>query len=53
MKYKIKFPSRSIAKKFMDVLEKIPDVHIQEKIMKEVEKLADNPGLMERNLLRS
>mgnify|MGYP000371374666 CR=1 FL=1 len=43
MKYKIKFPSRSIAKKFMDVLEKIPDVHIQEKIMKEVEKLADNP----------
>jgi len=43
MKYKVKFPSRSIARKFMKVLEDIPEIHIQEKIMKEVEKLMDNP----------
>ena len=43
MKYKVKFPSRSIARKFMEVLEDIPDTQVQEKIMKEVEKLADNP----------
>ena len=43
MKYKVKFPSRSVARKFMKVLEDIPEIYIQEKIMKEVEKLADNP----------
>ena len=43
MKYKIKFPSMSVAREFMKVLEDIPEIYIQEKIMKEVEKLADNP----------
>ena len=43
MKYKVEFPSMSVARKFMKVLEDIPEIYIQEKIMKEVEKLADNP----------
>ena len=43
MKYKVKFPSRSVARKFMKVLEDISEIYIQEKIMKEVGKLADNP----------
>jgi len=43
MKYKVKFPTHSVARKFMKVLEDISEIHIQEKIMKEVEKLADNP----------
>jgi len=48
MKYKVKFPSRSVARKFMKVLEDIPEIYIQEKIMKEVEKLADNPRPYEK-----
>lgn len=43
MKYKVKFPSRSLGNKFYKFLSKIPKVNIQDEIMEEVEKLADNP----------
>ena len=42
MKYEVKFPSRSIEKKFEKILLKISPVNIQEEIMEEVNKLADN-----------
>ena len=43
MKYEVKFPSHSIEKIFEKALSKIHPVKLQEEIMKEVEKLADNP----------
>ena len=43
MKYEVKFPSHSIEKNFEKALSKIHPVKLQEEIMKEVEKLADNP----------
>lgn len=43
MKYKVKFPSRSIEAKFGKVLGKVPQRNIQDEIMAAVEKLADNP----------
>lgn len=42
MKYKLKFPSRSIEKKFEIALLSIPHKATREKIMQEVEKLASN-----------
>lgn len=43
MKYKIKFPNRSIEKEFERTLLNIPHKVTQEKIMQEIEKLANNP----------
>lgn len=43
MKYKLKFPSRSIEKKFEIALTSIPHKATQERIMKQIENLADNP----------
>lgn len=43
MKYKVKFPNRSIEKKFEAALLGIPHKATQERIMDEVQKLTDNP----------
>ncbi len=43
MKYQVKFPNHSIEKNFEKVLSKISPASIQEEIMGEIEKLADNP----------
>jgi mRNA interferase RelE/StbE len=43
MKYQVKFPSSSIQKKFMKILNKISVSQIQDEIMDKVEALADNP----------
>lgn len=43
MKYAIKFPNRSLETKFEKALLKIHPVSLQEEIMREVQKLADNP----------
>lgn len=43
MRYKVKFPNRSLEKKFDKILSKIPTVSIQDGIMDAVEKLAENP----------
>jgi len=43
MKYQVRFPSHSIEKKFEKFLLKIHPVSLQEEIMQEVSKLADNP----------
>ena len=43
MKYKVKFPNRSLEKKFDKTLSKISQVSIQDEVMKVVEKLAENP----------
>jgi len=43
MKYEVNFPSPSIEKTFEKILSKIHPVKLQEEIMKEVQKLVDNP----------
>lgn len=43
MKYEIRFPANSVAKKFQKSLDKISPKEIQEKIKKQVLGLADNP----------
>lgn len=43
MKYKVKFPNRSLEKKFDKTLSKISPVGIQDEIMNAVEGLAENP----------
>jgi len=43
MKYEVKFPNSSIERKFDKALSKIPQIKIQDKIIKAVEKLTDNP----------
>ncbi len=43
MKYKVKFPNHSLEKSFEKVLLKIHPISLQEEIMQEVQKLADNP----------
>jgi mRNA interferase RelE/StbE len=43
MKYEVRFPSPSIEKKFDKAISKISQVNIQNEIIEEVEKLADNP----------
>lgn len=43
MRYKVLFPTSSIANTFSKVLSKIPNVKIQDEIMEKVEDLADNP----------
>ena len=43
MKYGVRFPTDSIAKKFRKVLESISPQKIRDEIMNEVESLADNP----------
>lgn len=43
MNYQVKFPNHSVEKKFEKVLAGIPNRHIQEEIMEDVENLADNP----------
>jgi mRNA interferase RelE/StbE len=43
MTYEVRFPNRSIEKKFDKVLLKIPQANIQYEIMESVEQLADNP----------
>ena len=43
MKYEVRFPSSSIEKRFEKELLKIHPLNLQEEIMKEVEKLKDNP----------
>lgn len=43
MRYKVKFPNRSLEKKFGKGLSKIPQVNIQNQIMDAIEKLAENP----------
>ncbi|ODS32019.1 MAG: hypothetical protein SCARUB_02839, partial [Candidatus Scalindua rubra] len=40
MKYKVLFPTRSIATKFAKTLSKIPQVQLQKKLLKTVESLA-------------
>lgn len=43
MKYEVRFPSSSIEQKFKKELLKIHSAKLQEEILKEVEKLTDNP----------
>lgn len=43
MKYQIKFPKRSLAKKFENRLKKIPSKNIRNKIKEKILSLADNP----------
>ncbi len=43
MKYLVKFPIKRIEKNFRQFLSSIPKKSIKEKIMDEVEKLANNP----------
>ena len=43
MRYKVKFPSKSLSKKFTRVLNKIPSEKIRDKIMEDVLNLAYNP----------
>lgn len=43
MRYEVKFPNRSLEKKFEKALLKIQPESLQEEIMQEVQKLADNP----------
>lgn len=43
MKYRVNFPTRSIENKFSTFLKKIPHIHIQDKIIEEIDKLGDNP----------
>jgi len=43
MKYEVRFPDSSIEKRFDKAISKISQVNIQNEIIEEVEKLADNP----------
>lgn len=43
MKYEVKFPTYPLERKFGKVLSKVHQRDVQEKIMEEVEKLADEP----------
>lgn len=43
MRYEVKFPNRSLEKNFAQVIIKIHPVSLQERIMQEVQKLAENP----------
>lgn len=43
MSYAVKFPNHSLEKNFEKALSKIQPVRLQEEIMQEVSKLADNP----------
>ncbi len=43
MKYEVRFPDSSIEKRFDKAISKIFQVNIQNEIIEEVEKLADNP----------
>lgn len=43
MKYEVKFPARSIGNKFYKTLSDIPQKSVQDKIMKAVEDLENNP----------
>ena len=43
MRYEVRFPNHSIEAKFNKVLSKIPQVALQDEIMKAVEKLNLNP----------
>jgi len=43
MKYKVKFPNRSLEKKFAKILSKVPQISLQDEIMDDVEKLTENP----------
>lgn len=43
MKYEVKFPNHSLEKNFEKVILKIHPVNLQEEIMQQVQKLADNP----------
>lgn len=52
MKCKVRFPSPSIEKKFNAILSRIPQVKIQDRIMDEVEKLANNPRPFGKKLFK-
>jgi mRNA-degrading endonuclease RelE of RelBE toxin-antitoxin system len=43
VKYEVKFPNHSIENNFEKALSKIHPIKLQEEIIKEVEKLIDNP----------
>lgn len=43
MKYEVKFPNHSLEKDFAQVIIKIHPVSLQDRIMQEVQKLAENP----------
>ncbi len=52
MKYNVRFPNKNIEKKFSKTLLKIKKIKIQDKIIKEVEKLSDNPRPHNKNLFK-
>ena len=52
MKYKVRFPSHSIEKKFDISLSRILPVNIQDRVMLEIEELANNPRPFDKKLFK-